>query len=309
MRSKFNASLCAVFLLTISSVLLIRQAYALDLEVPSVTKGDMVIFPGAFSELISDGVTYSEVNTPKRYMGWHIPGSQYPAGTGWWALVCDSYENQNDDKKNCKLHRTNLSVSKAKHGVYDAEPVDSQLLHWSPLPNDLDKVPREGEQRPKLIAVFKPTSGLESLKLNEGLVTTYVHQGMKQYPTTQRPSKLEVRLSLGNDRYADIIPRVQLTNQNGIATFELRIGKQRQQLPGYHIPQIEIEASGMPQLSRHGYLLWAGDLDGDGRPDLILNHGGEGINVALYLSTLAKEGELVGVAGNFEYFDPRSSGC
>ena len=68
---------------------------------------------------------------------------------------------------------------------------------------------------------------------------------------------------------------------------------------------------GPGQLRPRDYLLWAGDLDGDGKPDFILNHGEQeyGVNVALYLSSLAKKGELVGVAGRFLYSDPRSAGC
>jgi hypothetical protein len=51
---------------------------------------------------------------------------------------------------------------------------------------------------------------------------------------------------------------------------------------------------------------WAGDLDGDGRLDVIVStHLGKGAGEdSLYLSTLAKPGELVGLAAQFD-----GSGC
>jgi|CXWL01.1.fsa_nt_gi hypothetical protein len=300
------AHFVAAFLLT---MLPFQRGHALDVsDTPSVTQGDMVFFPGSLSALTSHD-NLEQSTTTSNDMGWHMPSRQYRAGSDWWALVCDTDENLDDDKKGCKLHSTSLFVTKSKHGVYDSEPVDSQLLHWSPLPNNLDTVQPVETKTPALIALFKPIRSLKNLKFNNGEITTYVHLGMQQYPSTQRPGKLEVRLPLGDGRYADIVPRVHPTNLSGIATFELRIGKQRQQLPGYAIPAIEIDTSGMPQLRQQDYLLWAGDLDGDGKPDLIMDHGGDGIHVALYLSSLAKEGELVGLAGSFEYFDPSSAGC
>lgn len=296
--------LAKVIVVLLPFLFVMPSSHALDeLDSQSVTHGDMVFFPGTFTALLSEDSQSSGV-------GWHIPGRHYFAGNGWWALVCDADQNLDDDKKGCKLHSTSLLITESKHAVYDSEPVDSQLLHWSPLPNDLEKVQRAEVHRSTLIAVFKPIRSLAKLPLNDGVVTTYVHQGMRQYPSTQRPGKLEARLFLGGDRYADIVPRVQPADLNGIATFELRIGKQRQKLPGYSISSIEIDTGGLPQISRQEYLLWAGDLDGDTNPDLILNHGGGGgIHVAMYLSSLAKEGELVGLAGRFEYFDPSSSGC
>jgi len=274
-----------------------------------------VLFPGNFSALVSHDNQDPDAAAPGRDAGWHLPGRRYRAGAVWWALVCDADDTPTDASKGCKLHGTQLSVAPARHGVYDSEPVKSQLLHWSPLPAKLDQVPQEGARRPRLIAVFKPVRSLASLMLNAGPVRTYVHQGMRQYPATQRPGTLEVRLSLGDGRYADIVPRIQLAAAGGnkrmsdtpqdIATFELRIGNQRQRLPGYGFSEI----GGTGQLSRQDYLLWAGDLDGDGKPDLILNHGEPGIQVALYLSSLAKEGELVGLAGRFQYSDPSSAGC
>ena len=281
----------------------------------SETQGDLVIFPGGFGALVSDDSRDPTAGQPGSKAGWHIPGNGYRAGTGWWALVCFSDDSPGDEHSGCRLYDTSLSVARAKHGVYDSEPVNSQLLHWSPLPFDLDKVEKEGEKRPTLIAVFKPLRSLAKLKLAAGPVSTYVHQGMGAYPATQRPGTLEVRLALGNGQFADVVPRVQLNatkdgNRNApasadIATFELRIGRTRQQLPGFSFNEI----AGTGLLRPQGYLMWAGDLDGDGKPDLILRHSDYSSDVSVYLSTLAKPGELVGLAGRFQYSDPSSAGC
>lgn len=272
------------------------------------TKGDLVVFPGTFGALVSADNQDPNAGQPGSKAGWHIPGNTYRAGTGWWALVCfsDDAPGPGDQRSGCGLYNTSLSVAKAKHGVYDSEPVDSQLLHWSPLPFELDKTEKEGDKRPQLIAVFKPIRSLTTLKFQTGPVSTYVHQGMAAYPKTLRPGTLEVRLALGNGQFADIVPRVQLKNTPAdISTFELRIGRQRQQLPGFSVNEMAGTGLQRPQ----DYLLWAGDLDGDGKPDLILRHSDSSSNVSVYLSTLAKDGDLVGLAGSFEFYDPSSSGC
>jgi hypothetical protein len=56
------------------------------------------------------------------------------------------------------------------------------------------------------------------------------------------------------------------------------------------------------------YLLWAGDLDRDGKPDLIISR--DGVNdVTLYLSSSAAKGEAVGEAGRFAFSDPGKGEC
>ena len=311
--------LIAVFLVLAATSMATRYAHALDILEPSnnsQNQGDMVLFPGNLGALVSHDKQDPRTGAPGSKAGIHMPGTGYRAGSGWWALVCDAGEDLSDEKKGCRLSGTQLSIAKAKHAVYDSEPVASQLLYWSPLPADLDKVAHEGEKRPKLIMVFKPLRSLANLKLSAGSVTTYVHSGMSQYPATARPGTLEVRLSMGNGRYADVVPRIKKitarkdegqtsTSAPNIATFELRMGNLRQKLPGFSFSAIE--ATGY--LRPSDYLLWAGDLDGDGKPDLLIRHGDSDIDVALYLSSLAKDGELVGLAGRLQYSDPSSAGC
>jgi hypothetical protein len=280
----------------------------------SEMQGEVALFPGPLGALVSHDNADPNARAPGRKTGWHIPGGNYSPGKGWWALVCDHEAQAGIGKAGCSLHATQLSVAREKHSVYDSDPVNSQLLHWSPLPSGLDRVARDEEKVPLLIAVFKPVGKLKKLKLQAGPIASFVHQGMENYPATQRPGTLEIRLPMTNGRHADIVPRVRMSKQgNGeapaqpeIATFELRIGQQRQQLPGYAFSGLD---EGFSTLNRKSYLLWAGDLDGDGKPDLILNHGEPGLNVALYLSSLAEDNELVGLAGHFQFMDPSSAGC
>jgi hypothetical protein len=56
-------------------------------------------------------------------------------------------------------------------------------------------------------------------------------------------------------------------------------------------------------------LLWAGDLDADGKPDFLVSFGMGSYNVALFLSSLAGPGEMVGEAGRFAYFPVEMAGC
>jgi hypothetical protein len=275
------------------------------------TQGDIVLFSGNFEALISHNLEDGLSDLQGRNAGWHIPGKRYRAGTGWWALICSQEEKLMPLNNNCQLNSTQLLVTKAKHSVYDSNMVDSQLLYWSPLPFNLNKVPHIDEKQPKLIIIFKPVRSMEKLKLDTGFLKTYVHSGMKLYPSTNRAGTLEVRLNMDNGNYLDIVPRIKLdstveeADMPDIATFELRMGNRRQKLAGYTFDQV----AGDGKLSPQKYLLWAGDLDGDNSPDLIVNHSDAENHVALYLSSLAKSGDLVGLAGSFQYSNPSSAGC
>lgn len=308
-----NSIVCAMALS--AAVMAWQPAQAMDyLGAGGETRGDVVFFTGPFDPLVSYDQPQAD-RGPGSKTGWHLPGRSYRSDHGWWALVCNANEKQASRPMGCKLYGTRLTATPAKHGVYDSPPVKSQLLHWSPLPFKLDRMPQEDENRPDLIAIFKPVRSLANMKLSSGPITTYLYRGMGAYPTPKRPGTLEVRIDTGKGLPLDIVPRVlpataapseeTRVKPGDIATLELRMGKLRQRLPGYLFSPLDSTG----ELHQTRFLLWAGDLDGDGKPDLILNHSEDPVHAALYLSSLAKEGELVGLAGDFDYTDPSTAGC
>lgn len=91
-----------------------------------------------------------------------------------------------------------------------------------------------------------------------------------------------IALPLGTARY-------QLLLQG--AHIVLRQGAQRSRLPDLSYSATQEDAGHIQSAS----LRWAGDLDGDGRLDLILDHSGYNHGGScVYLSTLARPGELLG---------------
>ena len=61
------------------------------------------------------------------------------------------------------------------------------------------------------------------------------------------------------------------------------------------------------EANKNSPIIWIGDLDRDGQPDFLLNLAPTYITseISLYLSSMAKEGELVGLAGKIEF----EAGC
>ncbi|WP_211461494.1 hypothetical protein [Collimonas silvisoli] len=232
--------------------------------------------------------------------GWEVGGKDFRSGAGWWALACE---------RNCALYATRLQVRNAKHATADGSQVDSQLLSWSPLPFALDRAtPAKyaadagDPPQPFLVGVFKPVGALAALRLQAGPLQTWLHAAMKFYPAPDRADTMEIRIPLSGNQHASLVPRAQPAAADHIAVLELRAYGKRQALNGYNnLSQNEV-------LNPRQVLLWAGDLDGDGKLDLIISHDRQDIDVAVYLSSLAQPGELVGLAGSMRYVFPASSG-
>jgi len=211
--------------------------------------------------------------------GWKVGGEKLTGGNGWWVLACEQV---------CSLHATRLQVSDASRVTEDEASIPAQILQWSPLPQG------------NVIGIFKPMGVLAAMPLKAGVVKTWLHSGMESYPPNAHIDTMEIMIPLENNQSAVLVPRVISAGSEQIDTLELRAYGQRQVLPGYQLSSADSIAD------EKQLLPWAGDLDGDGKLDLIIDHNNHDIDVAVYLSSLAQPGELVGLAGSMKYTLPES---
>lgn len=225
--------------------------------------------------------------------GLHLAETHYASGDGWWALVCS--------KGSCKLQAEALKVEFRPHPAYDAEDdLPGQFLRWTPQP------PQGMEM------LFKPQATDLIPRLKAGPVATWMTRASTCTSEDRKAGDvLQTVLDLGEGNTARLLPRLisraaKPEEGDGDAVrVELRAYGKRQLLPDSYEWHME---SGRP-LKTCDYLQWAGDLDGDGRLDLLLNYTDYQWSSVLFLSSLAKPGELVGEAGRFVYRDPTSPGC
>jgi hypothetical protein len=227
----------------------------------------------------------------------HLPGREYRSGDGWWGLTCAA---------TCELIPAKLSVSPLAHPQYDGDPVAGQLLKFSPPPSA------------KTLVMFKPfRPPAISINLRAGLVTTY-HPGLpsRLRRSTKTAGTMEGEISLPDGQMARFVPTMLLPNPKKQAqqnadpaianlTLDLVIGDKRQSLG-----QFSFGIEGPSAVKPSEYVRWAGDLDGDGKLDLIvaLNYG-FGVEYVLFLSSMADAKQLVGEAGRFNYFPIDVAGC
>ncbi len=282
---------------------------------PDSDFGDALqFFPGPLLPLGLVAGSTPKAGAPNNAAGWRLTEGDLHGGGDWWALVCE---------RGCSLYATQLKVSNPRQDTRHGARPDSQLLYWSPLPHGLNKLPprqsldastpskaagdappEASPPAPTLIGLFKPVRANTALRFKAGAVKTWLHAGMDAYPPNGRIGGMEIRIPLDGEPEALLVPRVfprkagpeqeKRKRPEDIATLELRAYGKRQALAGYHL---ESYGDGFDSTE---ILRWAGDLDGDGQLDLIISHDKHDVDVAVYLSSMAQPGELVGLAGRLQ---------
>lgn len=204
--------------------------------------------------------------------GLGLTNTAFKNGETWLALVCSN---------ECSLQPVVLNVRSEILLKYFNDTVTGQRLSITKPPT--------GE----LIALFQglpPTVAVKS-------PPTLLHRGMAKYPGSGRPGSLEIGIpSFGSEKLR-IVPR--LVNDRIVRVY-LESDRRRQRLGELNIPEMN---AGPSEIAKgRGLLLWAGDLDGDGKPDLVMSFeswAGNDSSVELFLSSLAKGGDFVGKAGSY----------
>lgn len=192
-----------------------------------------------------------------------LPGREYRSGGGWWALACTPA---------CTLQATRLEV----------EPVaDGQRLRLVPPPLAGTRL------------LFKPLR-LPSLPLAAGPVTTW-HPGHALTPRRSTPATMEAELALPGGGRLTLAPVLMTEPSVSTLVLELRAEGWRQRVGPF-----EFGADGEQPVQPEAVLRWAGDLDGDGRPDLLVDLGAGGAqDLRLLLSSHARNGQRFGEAGRY----------
>lgn len=245
----------------------------------------------------------------------HLARSHFAAGDGWWVLLCQ-YDS-------CRLEPASLQVREAAHPTYDGPEVPGQRLSLQPLPEAERLLRRSGGDpdygaRPRqvddsvILAVFRPTESLSALPLSRDSVPTWWYSHPRVgFPATPTPyghnllPAAERQIVVGDA--GTLTLRQRPPAQQGVPErpLEIELGGVRQPLGSHYVHMDD----GSRPVELGEVLQWVGDLDGDGRPDLLINHSGYFWDLALWLSSLAAPGELVGEAGRFTYASPDSAGC
>jgi hypothetical protein len=212
------------------------------------------------------------------------PGKEYKSGNDWLALVCYG--------KGCTLAPAALEAKKESwQGHYDDEPTDGQHLLF-----------RQTASAPgKPVAWFRTTGAPPWLK--PGPVPSY-YAGGRYNQLPDKKGTMEFLIEIPDGRKASLVPMlvpksllINLANKeegpiyNGTLLLQLRTPKERQLLPGaFGMCSGEVTPD---------YLLWAGDLDSDSKPDFLVSYIDADGPVHLFLSSAANRSQLVGLASVF----------
>lgn len=193
------------------------------------------------------------------------PGDRYRSGTQWLALVCS--------RADCQLEPASLKVRREKwQGHYDDQPTQGQHLVFR----------RQATGPGTALAWFRQDPAVPWLQV--GPVRTYWAASFKKKrPATE--GTLELAVDLPGGEQATLVPLFDA--EGGRFLLQLRAQGQRQLLDELGLCSHTVSTD---------YLVWAGDLDGDGRPDYLINFADEVGEAKLYLARNATAQELAGVA-------------
>lgn len=203
-----------------------------------------------------------------------LPGDRWRSGPGWLGLDCVEL--------NCRLSPGRLAVV-AGRGP-GGEP--GQQLSFT----------RASPARPgaRVLAWFKADARLPWLAARP-LPTYAADTAPLKRPAS--PGTLEVAVGLPDGRAAALVPLYDKGRERFL--LQLRLPGQRQMLE---------ELGACSHAVPSDFLLWAGDLDGDGRPDFLISYiDGDG-EVHLYLGAQAGPRQIVGLAGSYAS-PPASAAC
>lgn len=245
----------------------------------------------------------------------HLAGRHYSAGSGWWTLACRG--------EDCRLLPVNLQVEDRPHPTYDGPTVPGQLLRLV----GADAQSASFLQRPAgdsdagsrarttqdvvILAAFRPSGRFATLPLQSGPLATSWYAAPRNTEAVTAPHAYallpppERQILLANQQVLTLRQRLPDSSDANEVELQVEYAGLQQSLGTRYIHAVGETAP----VELGEVLQWVGDLDGDGRPDLLINHTGYWWDVALWLSSLAKPGELVGEAGRFQYAPPDSPGC
>lgn len=207
------------------------------------------------------------------------PGKAYSSSGNWLALACTSDQ--------CALTPARLKVSKRSwQGHYDETATKGQLLSFA----------LDSEQKGKIVAWLQTDSRLPWLQPRA--VPVYPQQ------VAAEPGTLETQVQLPGGGLALLVPLLEGAKRThdseygtgehllgGAFRLQLRTSGKRQMLQG--------ELGACSHSISGDYLLWAGDLDGDGNADYLVSFIDADGPVHLYLSSAALADELAGFAGSY----------